>query len=180
MTKTIVTRARVEGLVIVGLALAYVWQAHQIPDLFQMPGVPGPTAFPMLVGTVFGLGGLWRIFAPSKIAEVEKLADRVTIIREGATVEAGTIAELRHLTRSTMTVAVDHGVDGLAALPGVHDVRTEDGHVSFAVDDAELPAVLAVVAALRPRSLVANPPSLEELFLRHYGDELAALSGGDR
>ena len=72
MTKTIVTRARVEGLVIVGLALAYVWQAHQIPDLFQMPGVPGPTAFPMLVGTVFGLGGLWRIFAPSKIAEVEK------------------------------------------------------------------------------------------------------------
>ncbi len=113
-------------------------------------------------------------------AEVEKLADRVTIIREGATVEAGTIAELRHLTRSTVTIAVDHGADGLAALAGVHDVRTEDGHVSFAVDDAELPAVLAAVAALRPRSLVANPPSLEELFLRHYGDELAALSGGER
>jgi ABC-2 type transport system ATP-binding protein len=113
-------------------------------------------------------------------AEVERLADRVTIIRDGVTVEAGTIAELRHLTRSQVTVVLDGGVDGLAALPGVHDLRRLDGHITFAVDDAELPAVLSAVARLQPRSLVANPPSLEELFLRHYGDELAALSGGDR
>jgi ABC-2 type transport system ATP-binding protein len=113
-------------------------------------------------------------------AEVERLADRVTIIRDGVTVEAGTIAELRHLTRSQVTVVLDGGVDGLAALPGVHDLQRIDGHITFAVDDAELPAVLGAVARLRPRSLVANPPSLEELFLRHYGDELAALSGGDR
>jgi ABC-2 type transport system ATP-binding protein len=113
-------------------------------------------------------------------AEVERLADRVTIIRDGATVEAGTIAELRHLTRSQVTVVLDGGADGLAALPGVHDLRTLDGHITFAVDDAQLPEVLGAVARLRPRSLVANPPSLEELFLRHYGDELAALSGGDR
>jgi len=113
-------------------------------------------------------------------AEVEKLADRVTIIRDGATVEAGTIAQLRHLTRSQVTVVLDGGADGLAALPGVHDLQALDGHITFAVDDAELPAVLAAVARLQPRSLVANPPSLEELFLRHYGDELAALSGGDR
>ena len=113
-------------------------------------------------------------------AEVERLADQVTIIREGVTVESGTIAELRHLTRSQLTVGLDHGADGLAALPGVHDLEQLDGHVTFAVDDAELPSVLAAVAALEPRSLVANPPSLEELFLRHYGTELAALSGGDR
>jgi len=113
-------------------------------------------------------------------AEVERLADRVTIIRDGVTVEAGTIAELRHLTRSQVTVVLDGGVDGLAALPGVHDLQRIDGHITFAVDDAELPAVLSAVARLQPRSLVANPPSLEELFLRHYGDELAALSGGDR
>jgi len=113
-------------------------------------------------------------------AEVEKLADRVTIIRDGATVEAGTIAELRHLTRSQVTVVLDGGANGLATLTGVHDLRSLDGHITFAVDDAELPAVLAAVAQLRPRSLVANPPSLEELFLRHYGDELAALSGGSR
>jgi ABC-type multidrug transport system ATPase subunit len=113
-------------------------------------------------------------------AEVEKLADRVTIIRDGATVEAGTIAQLRHLTRSQMTVGLDGGADGLAALPGVHDLQTLDGHVTFAVDEAELPTVLAAVARLQPRSIVANPPSLEELFLRHYGDELATLNGAER
>ncbi|HEY8718619.1 ABC transporter ATP-binding protein [Pengzhenrongella sp.] len=113
-------------------------------------------------------------------AEVEKLADRVTIIREGVTVEAGTIAQLRHLTRSQVTIAVDTGAARLAALPGVHDLQVLDGHVTFAVDDAELPTVLAAVASLRPRSIVANPPSLEELFLRHYGDELAALNEVDR
>jgi ABC-2 type transport system ATP-binding protein len=113
-------------------------------------------------------------------AEVERLADHVTIIRDGVTVESGTIAELRHLTRSQVTVGIVSGADVLAALPGVHDVQQLDGHVTFAVDDAALPEVLASVAALRPRSLVANPPSLEELFLRHYQPELAALNGTDR
>jgi ABC-2 type transport system ATP-binding protein len=114
-------------------------------------------------------------------AEVEKLADRVAIIREGVTVESGTIAELRHLTRTQVTAAFDGATDGLSAVPGVHNVAMSDGHVTFAVDDDHLPAVLAAVAQLNPRSLVANPPSLEELFLRHYSDELAALgNGGER
>ncbi len=104
----------------------------------------------------------------------------MTIIREGVTVESGTIAQLRHLTRSQVTVGLDRGAEALAALPGVHDLQRLDGHVTFAVDDAELPSVLAAVAVLEPRSLVANPPSLEELFLRHYGTELAALNGGER
>ena len=110
-------------------------------------------------------------------AEVEKLADRVTIIREGVTVESGTIAQLRHLTRTQVTAVLDGGADGLTELPGVHDLVVVDRHVTFAVDESALPAVLARVAALGPRSLVANPPSLEELFLRHYGEELAALAG---
>jgi len=113
-------------------------------------------------------------------AEVERLADRVTIIRDGVTVESGTIAELRHLTRTQVTTSIDSGAAGLASLPGVHDFVTVDGRATFAVDDAAMPAVLAAVAALNPRSLVANPPSLEALFLRHYGNELAALAGGDR
>ncbi|MCB2412754.1 ABC transporter ATP-binding protein [Demequina sp. TTPB684] len=113
-------------------------------------------------------------------AEVERLADRVTIIRDGATVESGTIAELRHLTRTQVTTVVDSGASGLASLPGVHDLIDLDGQVTFAVDESALPAVLAAVAKLNPRSLVANPPSLEALFLRHYGTELAALSQGDR
>jgi len=111
-------------------------------------------------------------------AEVERLADRVTIIRDGVTVESGTIAELRHLTRTQVTAVLDGGSDGLADLAGVHDLVIVDRHVTFAADEAALPTVLAAVAALRPRSLVANPPSLEELFLRHYGDELAALATG--
>jgi ABC-2 type transport system ATP-binding protein len=111
-------------------------------------------------------------------AEVEKLADRVAIIREGVTVESGTITELRHLTRTQVTAVLDGGADGLTGVPGVHNVATSNGHVTFAVDDDELPAVLAAVARLNPRSLVANPPSLEELFLRHYRDELAALGNG--
>jgi ABC-2 type transport system ATP-binding protein len=119
-------------------------------------------------------------------AEVEKLADRVTIIRDGRTVESGTLAELRHLTRSQVTVGLDPGADAtagaaaLAALPGVHDLRADGGHVAFAVDDAALAPVLAAVARLHPLSLTANPPSLEELFLSHYGDELAALNGSAR
>ena len=111
-------------------------------------------------------------------AEVERLADRVAIIREGVTVETGTMAQLRHLTRTQVTVVLDQGADDLATLPGVHDFGTSDGHTTFAVDDAELAGVLAALAARRPRALVANPPSLEELFLRHYGDELAALAAG--
>src|SRR5689334_3834206 len=73
-------------------------------------------------------------------AEVEKLADRVAIIREGVTVESGTIASLRHLTRTQVTAVFGGGADGLAAVPGVHNVATSDGHVTFAVDDDELPA----------------------------------------
>jgi len=115
-------------------------------------------------------------------AEVEKLADRVTIIRDGRTVESGTLAELRHLTRSQVAVGVPPAMQGeassaLTALPGVHDLHAADGYLTFAVDDAALPEVLTVVARLRPPSLTVNPPSLEELFLSHYGDALAAPEG---
>jgi len=111
-------------------------------------------------------------------AEVERLADRVTIIRDGVTVEAGTIAELRHLSRTQVTSVLDGRAADLATVPGVHDLVVVDGRATFAVDDAQLPAVLAAVAALGPRSLEANPPSLEALFLRHYGGELAAMTTG--
>jgi len=111
-------------------------------------------------------------------AEVERLADSVTIIRDGATVESGTIAQLRHLTRTQVTTVLDAGARSLATLPGVHDLDVVDGRASFAVDDSELPSVLAAVAALKPRSLVANPPSLEALFLRHYNDDVASGAAG--
>jgi ABC-2 type transport system ATP-binding protein len=108
------------------------------------------------------------------LAEVEKLCDSVTIIRNGRTVESGTLAELRHLTRSTVTAVTDRDPTPLAGLPGVHHLSVEGGRVQFQVDNARLDTVVAELAGLGVRSLVAAPPSLEELFLRHYGDELAA------
>ena len=103
-------------------------------------------------------------------AEVEKLADTITIIREGRTVEQGTLASMRHLTRTQVRVDLDSGVDEVRALPGVHDLTQEGVHVSFSVDHDGLPAVLACLAHLGPHSLAANPPSLEEIFLSHYSD----------
>jgi ABC-2 type transport system ATP-binding protein len=102
-------------------------------------------------------------------AEVEKLCDTVTIIRDGRTVESGTLSELRHLQRSTITVALDGDPGPLAAIDGVHDLVADGGHATFTVDSTALPAVLAALAPLEPRELVSTPPSLEELFLRHYG-----------
>ena len=109
------------------------------------------------------------------LAEVEKLCDTVTIIRNGRTVESGTLADLRHLTRSTVTAVTDADPSVLAGLPGVHDLTVHAGRVSFLVDDAHLDGVVRALGTLGVRSLTAAPPSLEELFLRHYGDELAAV-----
>lgn len=107
-------------------------------------------------------------------AEVEKLCDTVTIIREGRTVESGVLADLRHLQRSTVTVTLDGDPGVLAAVDGVHDLVADGGHATFTVDSAALPNVLAALSSLGPRELVSTPPSLEELFLRHYGVHPAA------
>ena len=102
-------------------------------------------------------------------AEVEKLCDTVTIIRQGRTVEAGVLADLRHLQRATITVSLDGSPAALAHMPGVHDLSLDGSRVTFSVDDSAMPAVLTALATLGPRALVSEPPSLEELFLRHYG-----------
>ena len=113
-------------------------------------------------------------------AEVEKLADRVAIIRDGVTVETGTMAQLRHLTRTQVTVVLDQGAADLASMPGVHDFETSGGKTTFAVDEAALPRVLAALAARRPRARGANPPAREERFRRPYRDELAGLAAGSQ
>jgi ABC-2 type transport system ATP-binding protein len=102
-------------------------------------------------------------------SEVEKLCDTVTIIRDGRTVESGTLLELRHLQRSTVTVRLDGDPSVLATVEGVHDVVADGGQVRFTVDSVALPKVLAALATLGPRELVSTPPSLEELFLHYYG-----------
>lgn len=104
------------------------------------------------------------------LAEAEALADRVTIIREGRAAETGTLAELRHLTRTT----IDADLAGpLAAdsLPGVHDVALEGTRLRCEVDNAALNEVLRRLTAVGVRTLTCRPPTLEELFLRHYSGQ---------
>jgi ABC-2 type transport system ATP-binding protein len=113
------------------------------------------------------------------LAEVEALCDRVTIIRLGKTVETGTLAELRHLTRTSITVETLQPVSGIAALAGVHDAVVDGNHARFDVDTAELDAAVRHLSGLGVRSLTSTPPTLEELFLRHYGDEIERLEGAD-
>lgn len=105
------------------------------------------------------------------LAQVEALADRVTIIRLGKTVESGTLDELRHLTRTTVTVETERAADDLEARIGVHDVSRENGRVHFDVDGEHLDAAIAYLSSLGIRSLISRPPTLEQLFLRHYGAE---------
>jgi ABC-2 type transport system ATP-binding protein len=102
-------------------------------------------------------------------AEVEKLCDTVTIIRQGRTVESGVLADLRHLQRATITVSLDGSPAVLDGMDGVHGLKVDGQRVSFSVDDSAMAQVLGTLADLGPRALVSEPPSLEELFLRHYG-----------
>ena len=106
------------------------------------------------------------------LAEVERLCDRVSIIRAGRRVETGTLSELRHLTRTSVAAELARPVTGLAALPGVHDVDLQGTRATFEVDTPRLDAALGLLHDAGIRSLTATPPTLEELFLRHYGDEI--------
>ena len=111
------------------------------------------------------------------LAEAEALCDRVSIIRHGRTVQSGSLTELRHLTRTTITVETERPVTGLPALPGVHDALVQDGRARFDVDSDHLDGTVRHLTGFGIRSLTSAPPTLEELFLRHYGDELAAENG---
>jgi ABC-2 type transport system ATP-binding protein len=114
------------------------------------------------------------------LSEVEALCDRVTIIRNGRAAESGTFADLRHLTRTTVVVETARPPTGIASLPAVHDLVLEECTARFGVDPAALNVVLEMLVRYDVRSLTCTPPTLEELFLRHYGDQLdrsAVLEG---
>ncbi|MGK5680602.1 ATP-binding cassette domain-containing protein [Actinoplanes sp. URMC 104] len=102
------------------------------------------------------------------LGEVEALCDRLTIIRDGRTVETGTLADMRHLTRTTIQAELAGPPDGLASLAGVHDFRADHQRVRFDVDSDALEPALRTLVKVGVRSLVSQPPSLEELFLRQY------------
>ncbi len=104
------------------------------------------------------------------LAEAEALSDRVTIIREGRTVETGTLAQMRHLARDLVD-AETAGPVRLDGLPGVHDLVTDGLRVRCEVDPGALDEVLGRLHQAGVRTLTCRPPTLEELFLRHYSAE---------
>jgi ABC-2 type transport system ATP-binding protein len=115
-------------------------------------------------------GGRTVLLSSHILAEAEALADRVTIIRAGRTVETGTLAELRHLTRTTVEAELD-GPLNLDGLPGLHDVDLAGTRLRCEVDNPALNEVLRRLTAAGVRTLTCRPPTLEELFLRQYSDQ---------
>ncbi len=112
------------------------------------------------------------------LSEVELLCDRISIIRAGRIVETGSLTDLRHLTRTEVSFE-GRDAAAVAGLPAAHDVVAEEGRVRFTVDSDAIAAMLPELGRRGVAGLRVNPPSLEELFLRHYGDDLRALEAGD-
>jgi ABC-2 type transport system ATP-binding protein len=102
------------------------------------------------------------------LSEVEKLCDRVGIIRQGRLIETGTLNELRHLTRTHLLVETTQPVDSLDKVSGVHDIKKDGEELSFQVDSEELDHVIRYVSGFGIKRLESAPPTLEDLFMRHY------------
>jgi len=110
------------------------------------------------------------VFLSSHImSEVERLCDRVGIIREGQLVEVGTLDDLRHLTSYTMTVETERTIEGLEQIDGVYDIAKGTGSIKFQVNTDKMGAVISHITSFGIKKLESAPPSLEELFMRHYG-----------
>ncbi|PWU67269.1 MULTISPECIES: ABC transporter ATP-binding protein [Gracilibacillus] len=102
------------------------------------------------------------------LSEVERLADKVVIIRQGEIVETGTLDELRHLTRSTVTIATEGDVAKMATVNGVFDFKQKDNQATFSADNQYLNDILMEASKLGVRKFESIPPTLEDLFMRHY------------
>lgn len=111
------------------------------------------------------------LLASHILAEVEALCDRISIVRKGRMVESGSLVDLRHFTRTTISAELSADPAPVSRVPGVHDLRLHDHKVEFEVDSDRLAEVVQALAPLGVRSLVSHPPTLEELFMRHYQDE---------
>ncbi|NLY46667.1 MAG: ABC transporter ATP-binding protein [Tissierella sp.] len=110
------------------------------------------------------------------LSEVEKLCDKVSIIREGKIIESGSLDELRHLTRTSMVIRAKKPIDALGELKGVHGIEKRDNSIYFQIDTEELDNVIRYISQFGITKLESAPPTLEDLFMRHYkgevGDEI--------
>lgn len=102
------------------------------------------------------------------LSEVERLADKIVIIRQGEIVESDSLDEMRHLTRSVITMESDKDLTPLATMEGVHDFSQEKDQAEFSVDHEHLNEVLRTAATIGIRNIQSAPPTLEDLFIRHY------------
>jgi ABC-2 type transport system ATP-binding protein len=114
------------------------------------------------------------------LSEVEALCDRVTIIRAGRAVDSGALADMRHLTRASVDAELAAPPSGLAGLAGVHNLDVTGTRVRCQVDNSALDEVLRRFTAAGVRSLVCQPPTLEELFLRHYSTDPGTDGPGEQ
>ena len=106
------------------------------------------------------------------LSEVEKLCDRVAIIRKGKIIENGTLAELRHLTRMNFIVETSHNLHDLPNIAGVHNIQQSGSRYSFDVDSNKLTPLIQYLSQFTLTYLESKPPTLEDLFRRHYGDTI--------
>ena len=114
------------------------------------------------------------------LSEVEKLCDRVCIIRQGQIIETGTLSELRHLTRTQMLVDTKEHITGLQELKGIHEIEESDHGISFQIDSDQLDHVIKHISQFGIIKLESAPPTLEDLFMRHYEGSTNTRVGGNQ
>lgn len=119
------------------------------------------------------------------LAEVEAVCDKVSIIRNGEIIESGTLAELRHFTRTLVAVETSKPIAGLEGMTGVHNLSVEGAKANFQVDAGELDHIMKHITSFGLRSLTSTPPTLEELFMSHYSNDsdegkVSKAGGGKR
>ncbi len=112
------------------------------------------------------------------LSEIEKLCEKISIIREGAIIETGTLNEMRHLTRTNLVVKSKQPLQSIENMKGIHNVVVQNGETSFQIDSEEMDAVIKYLSEYGILKLESTPPTLEDIFLRHYENSKPSVPSG--
>ena len=104
--------------------------------------------------------------------DVEKLCDRISMIRKGVIVETGSLSQMRHMSRLTIEVSTEKPINNLIQFSSIEDIKSNNTLASFTIESSELNAVMAHLLQFGIKNITSTPPSLESLFMKHYGDDL--------
>lgn len=102
------------------------------------------------------------------LSEVEKLADRIAIIRDGQIIETGRLSDLSHITRIEYILSSENDLSALKDKKYVHDYREEDENIHLMVDNDKVSQFLDDISGYNITYLVTEPPKLEDIFMRYY------------